>query len=768
MKKTIISLFLLLIAVSGYSQPLRQGEWKAYTAMNVVNDVALTSDSLRAWVATDGGAFRMELADLHPESFKNLRTSDGLSAIEISAVATDKDNNIYFGGRNGSFDIYSESSGSVKKIQDIALSTLVTKKNIYGITINDTKVFIAAGYGISIYNTSSNSFSETVTQFGDLSVEDTAFSAMEYKGKIYVVTSGAIAIADANSPNLSAPFAWQIINAPPAALLRAQAVFGGKLVVGGLGGLFTLNLSTFALDKVTLTDSISCKKLAVQGGKLYALDMYNSGRIATSSDLINFSFSAVALSSSQLQPSSFARTGTGNMLYGFTIGGTTYVPSGAAPVYDLYSQGPLVNSASDIYYIHYSSSQEKLYASYRTFGFSIFDMQTSRWIGYPTIGNSQIPKTDYLNPFYDSTRNVLWLSCFGLGIIKAQFNGDAISYSIKDISSGLPSTDASGNNFIVAGQGILDQKGDMAFSIWAYNGEALSKTSNGNSFTNTQMNTPGGLFRSYGSIAQDLDGYYYIGTIKHDSPPTYGVVYVAPDGTTGGLPGGSTGTISNSNVNALIVDQDNGLWCGTNVGIDIVSHFRSGVSGTTEFRARKVPFVDQQIVKSIAVDGVGNKWVATENGVFVVSADGADSIAHYTKSNSPLLDNSVLSISIDTKNGEVYIATAKGISRTSSIFKQGGTDYSGMYVYPNPLIQSEFEKPVMTITGLVNSSTVKVYTISGRLIKTIDGTLLGSTVTWDGRDENGKDLASGVYLVSATSALAEESGQTKFVLVRKQ
>jgi hypothetical protein len=765
MKIPIISFLLLLITTFAIGQPLRQGEWKAYTAMNVVNDVALTSDSLRVWVATDGGAFRMELADLHPESFKNLRTSDGLSAIEISAVATDNNNNIYFGGRNGSFDIYNESSGSVKKIQDIALSTLVTKKNIYGITINGAKVFIAAGYGISIYNTTSNSFSETVTKFGDLSVEDTAFSAMEYNGKIYVVTSGAIAIADANSANLSAPFAWQIINAPPAALLRTQAIFGGKLVVGGLGGLFTLNLSTFTLDNVILTDSISCKRLVVQGGKLYALDMYNGGRLATSSDLVNVSFTPVAFSSSQSQPSSFARTGIGDIVYGFTAGGTTYIPGNSSPIYDLYSPGPLTNLASNLYY---SGSEQKLYSVFGTSGLSVFDMSGSRWIGYSTAGNSQMPKTDYKNVFYDSTRNVLWLSCGGLGIVKAQFNGDAISFSVKDINSGLPSSDASGNNFIVAGQGILDRKGDMAFSIWAYNGEALSKTSDGNSFTNTQMNTPGGLFRSYGTIAQDLDGYYYIGTISHNNPPTYGVVYVTPDGTTGGIPGGTTGTISNSNVNALIVDQDNGLWCGTNVGIDIVSHFRTGVSGTTEFRARKVPFVDQQLVKSIAVDGVGNKWVATENGVFVVSADGADSIAHYTKSNSPLLDNSVVSISMDTKNGEVYIATAKGISRTSSIFKQGGADYSGMYVYPNPLIQSEFEKPVMTITGLVNSSTVKIYTISGRLITTIDGTLLGSTVTWDGRDENGKDLASGVYLVSATSALTEESGQTKFVLVRKK
>ena len=76
MKIIIISFLLLLITTCGSAQPLRQGEWKAYTAMNVVNDVALTSDSLRAWVATDGGAFRMELSDLHPGSFKNLRISD--------------------------------------------------------------------------------------------------------------------------------------------------------------------------------------------------------------------------------------------------------------------------------------------------------------------------------------------------------------------------------------------------------------------------------------------------------------------------------------------------------------------------------------------------------------------------------------------------------------------------------------------------------------------------------------------------------------------
>jgi hypothetical protein len=763
--KNVLLFTLLFVACAATSQPLRQGEWKAYTAMNVINDIALTSDSLRAWVVTEGGAFMMTLSNPAPLSFTNLRTSDGLSSIEISAVAASSDNHIYFGGRDGSIDIYNESSGSIKKVQDIVLSPLVAKKNIYNITISGEKVFISAGYGISIYSTASNSFLETVTKFGDLPSEDTAFAALEYNGKIYVVTSTAIAIADANSPNLSAPFAWQIVNAPVGALLRSHQIFGNKLVVGGLGGLFTLDLSSLTLSAVSLPEVISCKKLMMQSGMLYAIDTKNSPRLVNSNDLVNFTYSPVPSSSAQSGLNTFTRSGSGNILYGFLLGGLTYISGSSAPIYDLYSQGPISNLLGDLYY---SASEKRLYAAHRSLGLSVFNMESSRWVGYSTIGNSQIPKTDYKNVYFDSTKKDLWLSTGGLGLVKAQFNGDAISYSIKDKNNGIPSSDASGNNFIVMGQGMLDDKKNMMFSVWAYNGEALTRTTDGNTFTNTQMNTPGGSVRPYGCIAQDMDGIIYIGTIAHNSPTPYGVVYVTPDGTTGGLSGNTGGVLSNVNVNALIVDQDNGLWCATNVGIDIVSHYRSGVSSTIEYRARKVPFLEGQLVKTLAVDGVGNKWAGTENGVFVVSADGADSIAHYTKSNSPLLDNSVQSITMDIANGEVYIATAKGISRTSSIYKQGGTDYSGMYVYPNPLIQSEFDNPVMTITGLVNGSTVKIYTVSGRLIKTIDGTMLGSTVSWDGKDENGKDLSSGVYLVSATSALAQESGQTKFVLVRKK
>ena len=73
----------------------------------------------------------------------------------------------------------------------------------------------------------------------------------------------------------------------------------------------------------------------------------------------------------------------------------------------------------------------------------------------------------------------------------------------------------------------------------------------------------------------------------------------------------------------------------------------------------------------------------------------------------------------------------------------------------------------VTITELAGGSTVKIFTAAGRLVATIDGSKLGSTVVWNCRDDNGKLLASGVYIAAEASSVTSEYGQTKFVLIRK-
>ncbi len=767
MKKTILiwlcSVWLSPLLVM--AQPLRSGEWRTYTAMNVVTDVALTSDSSAAWVATNGGAFRVTLADPKPESILALRKSDGLSDIKVTATGTDVDGNAYFGGETGTIDIYTEATKKMHSVSDITLSSLITKKTINNFSVFGDNVYISANFGLSIYNRRSGSFIITVPKFGSLVAEDTAFAAMEYNGKIYVVLTDAIAVADKNSVNLSAPFAWTTSPAPPGTYLRSLALYKGKVYVSGSGGLYEVSQS-LALNPIAIdTEKVNGIKL-VATDSLYILDATNGGRLISTSNLQNFTFQSIPSRTSSSDIKTFAVTKKRDIIYGSANDGVSTVNTNNTITSDVFPAGPLSNSISSL---SFAPSNGKLYISHGVQGISVFDAENSLWLSLGTVNNSPLPRTNYTFLFFDSTRNALWASTFGNGLGKISFNGNTISSSFRKNSAGLQYTAGGNVDFIVVGQCILDNKSNLVCPTWALNGEGLHISKDGDQFTSYQMNTPDGLYRPFGAIAQDFDGYYYLATIENSFPIPYGVVYRSLDGSvSGGLPGtGSNATLLNAIVNALIVDQDNGLWCGTNAGVNIVSHSKSFSTGSVEFRARKIPYLEEQVVRTIAVDGVGNKWVGTDRGIFVVSPDGSDSVARYTSENSPLIDNNVLSISFDTKTGEAYIATGKGISRTSSIFKEGNSDYTKMVVFPNPVTQGTYDDIKMTITGLVSGSTVKIYSVSGRLIKTIDGSQLGSTVSWDGHDENGMLPESGIYIVSATSVLAKESGQSKFVLVRK-
>ena len=73
-------------------------------------------------------------------------------------------------------------------------------------------------------------------------------------------------------------------------------------------------------------------------------------------------------------------------------------------------------------------------------------------------------------------------------------------------------------------------------------------------------------------------------------------------------------------------------------------------------------------INDIAFDGANRKWVATNNGLFLLSADGYNQIRYFTEDNSPLFNNEVKHVAVDNVNGYVYIATSSGLQ--SSELKQ--------------------------------------------------------------------------------------------------
>jgi len=71
---------------------------------------------------------------------------------------------------------------------------------------------------------------------------------------------------------------------------------------------------------------------------------------------------------------------------------------------------------------------------------------------------------------------------------------------------------------------------------------------------------------------------------------------------------------------------------------------------------------------------------------------------------------------------------------------------SNVKVYPNPFTPKQHPAGVI-IDNLTTTADIKIYTITGELVRRVDYTTQDGKTTWDGKNTAGKDVASGVYLV---------------------
>lgn len=139
-------------------------------------------------------------------------------------------------------------------------------------------------------------------------------------------------------------------------------------------------------------------------------------------------------------------------------------------------------------------------------------------------------------------------------------------------------------------------------------------------------------------------------------------------------------------------------------------------------------------------------------------------------------DQSVLMGSL----GITYSITAKNVLDESKLFSiTGGAgntlsfvffsgDLSNTYVYPNPIKLSE--KPTIRFANLTSKATVYIYTLGGVLKRTLSEVDGNGGVEWDGRDERGNELESGVYLYKVKGFTNQnkeiESELKKFTLIQ--
>ena len=217
------------------------------------------------------------------------------------------------------------------------------------------------------------------------------------------------------------------------------------------------------------------------------------------------------------------------------------------------------------------------------------------------------------------------------------------------------------------------------------------------------------------------------------------------------------------------------VWVTTTIGPLLLSRSAIDNPETAVFTQVKVPrndgtnLADYLLsgidVTCMAIDGGGRKWFGTKaNGVYLISADNMTQVKHITSSNSPLLSDNILSIAINNATGEVFFGTDKGLcsymSNATTPSDQPSEDKT--YAYPNP-VKPGYTGPI-TIVGLSMNADVKIVTTNGVLV--VAGISNGGSFVWNGKDQFGKPVASGVYMVESADEDGNNGVVCKVAIVR--
>ncbi len=731
--------------------------------MKDVLSLSISGNNL--WAASTGGLFSFNITS-PAATIKKYTTFDGLQDNELESSAIDNSGNVWAGANDGSVSVYNPVSNTWRAITDIKLSTEASK-GVNNLFLYGNYMFISTDFSLIKFSVPQFQFTDQpYTTLGSIQPKSPVYYTIVVNDTVWAGTKNGIAYANINS-NLPIASNWSNFTVSNSVMksnkVNTIAYFDNKVFFGTDSGMVYFsnhNLYTYSPNGAPAIDGY--KSMAVSGNSLYfstytySNNIYKAdrGNINNAQQVIN----NLPINSMQLvsDGSIYAATQLKGVEILANNTNTSIVPN-----------GPF----SNLFYSVTVDMNKNLWAVSGPLGnwadlSGIYKFNASTWKNFtydqnPIMGNGCCGLVQiYASQFTSDA----WVGSLGNGLIKIS-NDNLTRYT--DTNSILKSY--GGPGFVIAMCLCEDNSGNL----WLMNNYTTQPLVN---FTQQQ---------SYPIPIGNSSAYFFTGMVIDNYNTKWAVLSNTEILTPRGL------LYYNESINSakliqpadlgqdvtgctgIILEKNGEIWVATNNGIVIIAdpsqvvNNPNSVPTTTKMRlienGLSTPLTDY--VVSLNTDAINNKWIGTStNGLLYVSPDGTTLIYRYNTVNSPVADNNILSVATDPGSGKVYFGTNKGLSSYGTIAVEPLADCSKITAGPNPFIIPNDN--LLRIDGLVAESTVKILTISGTLVAEFDSPG-GRIANWDGRDQNGNLVSSGIYIIAGFTKDASKVCTGKVAIVRK-
>lgn len=784
-----LPLFLLLVLTSfwlpatllpAWGQSI--DTWTAHTSMNRANDMAV--DGSEVWVATGGGVFGY---DTETGAVRSFTVVDGLSGVSTTSIAIDsKRSSIWVGFSDGSLNRIRTESGTIQTFRDIRRADQFSERGINRIVVHGDSLFIATQFGVVVFDPERQEVRDSFSRLGNLvpatPVRDVFIeNAVLGRPTVWLATETGVARAFLDGPNLQDPFSWTIekngLNATSLSTYSLEAL-GGSIYVGTEQDLYSRTPNgTFTKFNIT---GQKVTQLSVSGNVLVGSAEFRVLVVEAGIGWRTLGVSGV------LFPSSVFLSDVGTLWVGsadsgiafgdLPTGGDTFIPSGTRTPSGP-STGDFTNLAVGV--------EGDLWvggASANNTGFHHLK-EDGDWVEYSEKTSPLLVNKSRFLHVFGAKDGIGWAGSEGGGVARVSLSGELDLFDTSN-SSLLPATGTS--SFIVVGGAHEDRFGNMWFTTRGSGAPLHVRQASGEWSAFGPMIGEGLLSRStaYGEIFIDsFDQKWILIHNENNFVAKRGLAVLDTGALSNpgddsfrffGAKGGAGVGLPGTEVNAVAEDRDGLVWIGTNSGpaffinTGIVARDKSAQPIWPQWadRSQGTFMLFGLNINDVAVDPAGRIWFATSEGAWLVESTegGYRPVKHFTTDNSPIFSDEVNSVAVNGETGRVYFSTDRGLVSYLSDAINPSESVRELKVFPNPVRMSSNSSPEVFVEGLVAETSVRIVTSSGSLVRRIEAR--GGRLSWDGRDENGQLVSSGVYLVIAVGQNDEGTAYGKIAVIR--